>query len=122
MKFFLDENISIKVAQALRDAGYDAVAAIDAGLSGATDAGIRQFCTQSGSILVTLDADFGNILRFSPAGTKGVIWVRSIVSSNLALMTLLSRSLPMLAGKDLQDSLIVIDDDKIRIRRVVGLA
>jgi predicted nuclease of predicted toxin-antitoxin system len=42
-------------------------------LAGKTDQEIRRYAIETGRILVTLDADFGNLIRFSPTGTPGVI-------------------------------------------------
>lgn len=67
MKLLLDENLSWLHAAALRDRGHDAVAAVEAGLAGEPDERVRAFAINTGRILLTLDADFANILRF-PAG------------------------------------------------------
>jgi len=68
VKLLLDENLSQKHAAALRKQGHDAIAVIEAGLCGESDNKIRAFAIESGRILLTLDADFANILRFPPAG------------------------------------------------------
>ena len=65
MKLFLDENLSPKHASELRTAGHDAVAVLEVGLSGAPDAQVLQFAVANGRVLVTLDADFANVVRFS---------------------------------------------------------
>jgi predicted nuclease of predicted toxin-antitoxin system len=56
----------------LRERGHDAVAAVEAGLAGEPDERIRAYAIDTGRILLTLDADFANILRFPPAETPGV--------------------------------------------------
>ncbi len=60
MKLFLDENISPLHARELRAKGYDALAVVEAGLSGASDEIILEFAVREDRILVTLDADFAN--------------------------------------------------------------
>jgi predicted nuclease of predicted toxin-antitoxin system len=72
VKLLLDENLSHRHAAFLREQGHDAVAVVEVGLSGQPDSGVRMFAIESGRILLTLDADFANILRFPPAGTPGV--------------------------------------------------
>ena len=37
--------------------------------SGKTDSEVRRFAIETDQILVTLDGDFANLIRFSPAGT-----------------------------------------------------
>ena len=73
MKLLLDENLSPQQSAILRELGHDAIAVTEAGLSGEPDEKVRAFAIESGRILLTLDADFGNILRFPTAGTPGVI-------------------------------------------------
>ena len=73
MKLLLDENLSPRHSALLRGLGYDAIAVTEAGSSGEPDDKVRGFAIEHGRVLVTLDADFGNILRFPTAGTPGVI-------------------------------------------------
>ena len=74
-----------------------------AGLAGKTDQEVRLFAIESGRILVTLDADFGNLTRFSPAGTRSILakWLRK------------------LSEIDLHGQLAVVEDDKLRIRGAI---
>ena len=73
MKFFLDENLSPQHASELRTEGYDAIAVPDVGLSGAADEQVLRFAVENGRVLVTLDADFANVMRFPPEQTLGVV-------------------------------------------------
>ena len=70
---FLDENLSPQHAAELRTEGHDAVAVFEVGLSGATDEQVLRFAVENGRVLVTLDADFANVIRFPPAQTLGVV-------------------------------------------------
>lgn len=76
MKFFIDENISPLHARELRAEGYDAVAAVEVGLSGAADERILKFTIKEDRILLTLDADFANVLRFPSESTPGLVRLR----------------------------------------------
>ena len=73
MKLPLDENLSPLHARTLRVLGHDAVSVVECGLSGADDPVVRAYAIEGGRILVTLDADFANVLRYSPADSPGVI-------------------------------------------------
>ena len=73
MRLLLDENLSPQQAATLREQGHDAVAVLDVGLSGQPDENIRAYAIQENRVLLTLDVDFANMLRFPPAGTPGVI-------------------------------------------------
>lgn len=53
--------------------GYDAIAVLEVGLSGAADEEVLRFAVENGRILVTLDADFANVMRFPPEQTLGAV-------------------------------------------------
>jgi predicted nuclease of predicted toxin-antitoxin system len=76
VKRLLDENLSASHAEQLRKSGHDAIAVREIGLGGAEDVAIRRCALEQQRTLVTLDADFGHILRFPPEGTAGVIWLQ----------------------------------------------
>ena len=53
----------------MRTEGHDAIAVLEVGLSGATDELVLRFAVENGRVLVTLDADFANVMRFPPEQT-----------------------------------------------------
>ena len=113
----LDENLSPRQAQLLREDGFDALAAAEAGLSGQPDTDVRDHAVASGRILVTLDADFANLLRFPTAGTPGVIRLRVHPPTEQAIRQLLLRALAALRETPLDDCLAVVHGDLIRLRK-----
>jgi predicted nuclease of predicted toxin-antitoxin system len=117
MKLLLDENLSPAHAERLCLAGHDVVSALKAGLSGASDAKIRTAAIEGQRILVTLDADFGNLRRFPPTSTPGVIWLKPRRPTEPAIVSLLERAMPLLSTIDLTGKLAVIDEEKIRLRQ-----
>ena len=117
MKLFLDENLSPQHASELRSAGYDACAVLEVGLSGASDERIRQFAIENDRVLVTMDADFANIIRFPPQHTPGIVRLRIHPPTEAAIRLVLRRALFLLNNMDLRGRLAVVDEHKIRIRR-----
>jgi predicted nuclease of predicted toxin-antitoxin system len=73
VKFKLDENLSRRAADLIRAAGHNAVTVSDQVLSGAADETLFQVCRREGRALITLDRDFGHVLRYPPAGSAGVV-------------------------------------------------
>ena len=69
----LDENLSRRAADLIRAAGHDAVTVSDQVLSGAADETLFQVCRCEGRALITLDRDFGQVLRYPPAGSAGIV-------------------------------------------------
>lgn len=97
----------------------DVLDARTAGLGGKTDFEVRQFAIESDRILLTLDADFGSLIRFSPSGTPGVIWLRPRPPTEVNIRSILAKWLPKLAEIDLHGRLVIVDFEKIRIRQAI---
>lgn len=116
MKLLLDENLSPQQSAILRELGHDAIAVTEAGLSGEPDEKVRAFAIESGRILLTLDADFGNILRFPTAGTPGVIRLKIHPPTEEAIREQISKTLEVLKETPLVGCLAVSHGDVIRIR------
>ena len=55
MKFYLDENLSPVIAEALRGRSLDAISAHDVGLTGTSDPAQLAFAASEGRCLVTCD-------------------------------------------------------------------
>lgn len=120
MLLLFDENLSTRSADYARvTLGIDVLDAWDAGLAGKPDSEVRQFAIQSDRIPVTLDADFGSLIRFSPSGTPGVIWLRPRPPTEVNIRAILSKWLPKLSEIDLHERLVIVDFEKIRIRRAI---
>lgn len=85
-------------------------------LSGASDPTVRAAAIAEGRVLVTLDADFGNVVRYPPIETPGVIWLRLHPPAEEAIREAIDRCLNKLGKNDLAGKLVVVDADKIRVR------
>jgi predicted nuclease of predicted toxin-antitoxin system len=116
VKLLLDENLSPQHAATLREQGHDAVSASEAGLAGEPDDRVRAFAIETGRVLVTLDADFANILRFPPAGTPGVIRLKIHPPTEEAIREQIHRTLRILKDISLVGRLAVSHGEIIRIR------
>jgi predicted nuclease of predicted toxin-antitoxin system len=116
VKFLLDENLSPLHAGTLRALGHDAIAVVEMHLSGADDAAVRATAIESGRILVTLDGDFANVIRYPPAGTPGVVRLRVHPPTEQAIDTALRFAVSYLDQVSVAGKLVVVDERKIRIR------
>ena len=73
MKFKLDENISRRGAVFLQSAGHDVETVYQEGSGGVDDERIFQAAIFEQRSLITLDHDFGLILRFPPEDSHGIV-------------------------------------------------
>jgi len=71
MKIKLDENIGRRGVELLTSAGHDVMTVRDQQLQGASDESLFSVCGGEGRILITLDHDFGQVLRFPRETNSG---------------------------------------------------
>ncbi len=116
MRLLLDENLSPLQASRLRELGHDAVAVSEVGLSGKSDYTVRGFAVEQNRVLLTLDADFADMLRFPPAGTPGVIRLRVHPPSEAIIWEQIQKALTLLGNSCLSGCLAVLHGDIVRIR------
>ena len=117
MKLFLDENLSPQHATELRVEGHDAVSVLEVGLAGATDEQVLRFAVKNKRVLVTLDADFANVIRFPPEHTLGVVRLKVHPATEERIRQSIRRALLFLQNIDIAGRLAVVDEERIRIRR-----
>ena len=55
MRFKLDENLPVELADLFRAAGHDAITALDQNLKGVQDSDLASVCRREGRTIVTLD-------------------------------------------------------------------
>lgn len=76
MRFKVDENLPVEVAEILKQAGHEASTAMDEGLGGENDSRIAAVCQAERLALLTLDTDFGDIRAYRPALYAGLVVLR----------------------------------------------
>jgi predicted nuclease of predicted toxin-antitoxin system len=118
MEFKLDENLAPSAAELLRGLGHDVTTVYDQGLQSCTDPEVLAACQGEARILLSLDLDFSNILLFPPERYAGLIVLRLHRPGPKAVLSLLRRVLPHLASVPIAGRLWVVDEHRIRVRRV----
>lgn len=96
MKFKIDENLPVEIADLLRSAHYDAVTVMDQGLKGANDPLIVNACLREGRILVTLDLDFADVRVYPPQQFPGFMVLRVRRQDKRHLITVFRRVIPLI--------------------------
>ena len=76
MRFKVDENLPLEVADLLRAAGHDAEGVHEEGLSGAPDQQVLAAAVSERRTLVTLDLGFADIRSYPPGQSLGIIVLR----------------------------------------------
>jgi predicted nuclease of predicted toxin-antitoxin system len=98
MKLLVDANLSPKVAEGLRAAGFEAVHVADLGLVTASDDEIFDRATAEGFTVVTADSDFGMLLALRRATSSSIVHLRHVAElAPESHIGLLSANLPQIA-------------------------
>ena len=111
----LDENLDVRAARILRDAGYDAVTVAAEALGGSRDQTIARTCQREGRCLLTLDLHFSNILDVPPGSYPGIIvlWHRRLRLR--AVLSLVRNVVVALESHDPSGELWIVEPSRIRM-------
>ena len=115
MKVKLDENLGNRTIELFREAGHEVATVSGQELGGANDDRLIEVCQAEERVLVTLDLDFSNVLRFPPERYSGIAVLR--VPHPIELDTIQERVQVLLKAsvrEDLSGKLWIIERDRIR--------
>ena len=117
MKFKLDENIGRRGVELLRAAGHDVMTILDQNMQGASDRDRFAACAIERRALITLDRDFGQVLRFRPEDGAGVVVLDLGARATSAALTLRLRE--FIAAARGVDSLVgelwIVEPGRVRV-------
>lgn len=116
MKFKLDENIGRSGIEFLRQRGHDVATVREEGLAGAADTAVFEVCATEARTLVTLDRDFGQILRFPPSRSAGVVILEIGAPASVDRVVARLRDFLALAEKrPVQGELWIVEPSRVRV-------
>ncbi len=116
MKFKLDENIGRRGLELLRAAGHDVMTVRDQGLGGAADQRLFDVCAGEGRVLVTLDHDFGQVRRFPPERSAGIVILEIGPRATIdALLDRMKTLLALLQTRSVAGALWIVEPGRVRI-------
>ena len=118
MKFFLDMPLSPALARWLSSQGHDALHAMDLGLQRAADIDIIARAKQEARTVITADLDYPRLLALAQATEPSLILFRRGDWGEADVITRLSEVLNGLSEADIVESILVVDRDRVRRRRL----
>ncbi len=116
MKFLADECVYKVTVDLLRSQGHDTETAQGAGLAGKPDDEILAYAVRHERVLITIDMDFSNIKHYPPKTHKGIIVAKMRPRNAQEVHRVLERLLDIVEEKTLNQSLVIVDQNKYRIR------
>ena len=118
MKFLIDMPLSPGLAVWLVSVGHDAVHASDIGMFRAPDREIMARAVLEGRSVVTADLDYPALLAMSGATAPSVILFRNGNWSDQEVIARVTTVLASLTDIELAESMIVVDRNRVRRRRL----
>ncbi len=115
MKVKLDENLGVRGSQLLHDGGCDVSTVAVQDLCASSDESLIEHCRTQERVLISLDKDFSNVLRFPPERYAGIVVLRlpePLVYDDI--LNALRRLLEASSGRNLTGRLWIVDDRRIR--------
>ncbi len=118
-RFIIDEDMPRSTKNVLIQDGYVAVDVRDIGLRGADDETIFKYAQQHHLTILTEDRGFGNILRFPLGNHQGIIIIRlPNEMPTQQVNSILIKKLKNITDQNISGKVIIIDQEKIRIRSI----
>jgi predicted nuclease of predicted toxin-antitoxin system len=118
LKVLIDNNLSPRIAAGLSEAGHDAAHLRDYQMQSAPDSEVLTMARESARVLISRDADFSRLLAANRLPAPSVILLKRIPKRNESVLEILVRALPSLQEAVVEGSLIVIEPQRIRVRRL----
>ena len=116
MKIKVDENIGRSGVDLLKQAGHDVMTVSGQGLAGAPDETIFRVCVSEGRVLITLDRDFGQVPRFPPKQSAGIVILELGAPATLArLQSRLREFLALAATRSVEGELWIVEAGRVRV-------
>jgi len=116
VRFKVDENLPVELAEILRQGGHDAFTVGDEQLAGSSDDTLAATCRQEARVLVTLDLDFANVCAYPPSDHPGIIVLRLARQDKPHVLRVFSGLFALLASEPLEKHLWIVSETGIRIR------
>ncbi len=116
MKFLIDNALSPIIAQELQKAGFEATHVRDIGLHSSSDSVIFDRAFQDDQIIISADTDFGTLLALRQSSKPSVIIYRCTDKRPQSQVKLLLSHLPEVKDALTAGSIVVFEDNRIRIR------
>jgi len=122
MRLKLDENFGRQSAAFLRNAGHDVMTVQEERLGGAEDDAVFAACVAEKRALITLDHDFGNVIRFPPDKSHGIVVIELPPGQSPASMQAgLATFLGALKLNPLANALWIVEPGRVRIHQTDDL-
>ncbi len=117
MRFKVDDDLPIDVAQTLRSANDDAVTVLEEHLGGAPDTSLWAAAQHETRCLVTADKGFADIRTHPPGTHAGVVLLRLPRESRDGYVQLIRAFIASFDAETVPGAIVVLAPEMIRVHR-----
>ncbi|MDY6795432.1 MAG: DUF5615 family PIN-like protein [Actinomycetota bacterium] len=118
MSFLVDMPLSPGLAAWLRGQGFEAVHAYEIEMYNAMDETLLDYARTNSMVVITADLDYPRLLALTQEEGTGTILFRGGNFTEKQTLMLLSRALELIPISELEGSIIVIEQERIRRKRL----
>jgi predicted nuclease of predicted toxin-antitoxin system len=118
VRFLVDMPLSPALAAWLAEQGHDAVHALNLAMDRSPDAAIIQRARREQRVVITADLDYPRLLALERADGPGLILFRGGNYSEREALHRLQAALASVPEEELPQSIVVIEKQRIRRRRL----
>ena len=118
LQFLIDNSMSPRFAEGLRERGIDAIHVRERGLAAASDSTILALALELNRVVIALDTDFGTLLALRRESKPSVVQFRTSRKSQGHLLPLFLANLQNFASDLRSGAVVVVEDARIRVRRL----
>ena len=118
MRFLVDMCMDVRVAQWLKDQGYDASHLRDEGLQRLANGDIFNRAISENRTILTFDLDFGEIAALSKQKKTSVIVFRLNNTRVTHVIDRLKKILPILIDTLKEGAIVIIEESRHRVREL----
>jgi predicted nuclease of predicted toxin-antitoxin system len=118
VRFLVDMPLPPALAQWLSGRGHDAVHALDPALDRTPDTEIIARAVTDGRTIITADLDYPRLLALSRATEPSLVLFRGADWAEATVIERMGDILRSLAAEEIEQSILVVDPDRIRRRRL----
>jgi predicted nuclease of predicted toxin-antitoxin system len=116
LRFLVDNALSPKLAEGLRQAGHDAVHLREIGRQSAPDSEVLARAIDEARIIISSDMDFGDLLAARELARPSVILFRRVERGTNSRLALLLKNLAAISVDLERGSIVILESSRMRIR------
>jgi predicted nuclease of predicted toxin-antitoxin system len=118
LRFLVDNALSQRLAEGLRQAGHDAVHLREIGRQNAPDPEVLARALEEDRVIISSDMDFGDLIAARELTRPSVILFRRGERNTRSRLALLLKNLAAIRGDLERGSIVILELSRMRIRRL----